>query len=115
MRRHRGCPHGIAAPLQAQTLDQLQPCQCARISDLVGEEAFRSRLRDLGMREGEMVTMVKQAPLADPVEYCVQGMHLSLRRAEARWVRIADVGWLPAGRPGRCFWHRWRRHAGRPD
>ena len=98
------------------TLDRLRPCQCARITGLSGEEAFRARLRDLGLREGETVIMVKQAPLTDPVEYCVQRMHISLRRSEARCIHIEDVAEAPCMGPARRHrrwgWFRWGRGAG---
>jgi len=83
---------------EPETLDQLRPGQAARVTALAGEEAFRARLRDLGLREGELVITVKQAPLADPVEYCVNGTHLSLRRSEARNVSITGAVWVGSRR-----------------
>jgi len=79
------------------TLDRLRPCQAARIIELRGAEAVRHRLRDLGFREGEWVVMVKQAPLADPVEYRVQCTHVSLRRDEAQRILVDAL------RPAPCF------------
>jgi ferrous iron transport protein A len=43
---------------------------------------------EMGLIPGEYVEMVGQAPMGDPVEYLVVGYRLSLRRAEARRVRI---------------------------
>ncbi len=76
---------------QTVPLDQVGSGHTAVIADLVGDPIFQVRLRNMGFREGETVEVVKQAPLADPVEYRIEGAHVSLRRAEARHVRVADV------------------------
>ena len=72
-------------------LDEVGPGHIARIAELVGDPIFQVRLRNMGFREGESVEVVKQAPLADPVEYRVSGAHVSLRRVEAHRVRVADI------------------------
>ena len=76
---------------QPSTLADLEPGDRARIVGYAGAPGVAARLRDLGLREGELVVMIKRAPLADPVEYCVQGVHLGLRRAEAAEILVADV------------------------
>lgn len=100
-------------PAAPATLDRLMPCQGATIRGIGGDAALRTRLRDLGFREGELVVMVKQAPLADPVEYRVQGAHVSLRREEARLIQVVNVravpwgfGWGRGRRRRRGWWRR---------
>jgi Fe2+ transport system protein FeoA len=56
-----------------------------------GPAEIRERLRDLGFVEGEQVRMVKTAPLADPSEYCVQGIDVGLRRREAELIEVRDA------------------------
>lgn len=73
------------------TLDRLLPCERATIEGLSGSQAVQTRLRDLGFREGNCVVMVKQAPLADPIEFRVLGAHVSLRHSEARLVEVSGV------------------------
>ncbi len=46
------------------------------------------RLMEMGFVPGTRVTLVKRAPLGDPLELRVRGSHVSLRRAEARLVEI---------------------------
>ncbi len=46
------------------------------------------RLMEMGFVPGTLVTLVKRAPLGDPLELRVRGGHVSLRRAEARLVEV---------------------------
>jgi ferrous iron transport protein B len=104
-RRHR---EAAAEPGARLTLADLRPEESARITELVGPPAIQSRLRDLGFVEGERVRMVKTAPLADPAEYCVQGVDIGLRRSEAGLVRVADLSGGGPRRPRRG--RGWRGH-----
>lgn len=90
------------------TLADLRPGECASIVAVGGPAALRERLRDLGFIEGERVRMVKTAPLADPAEYCVQGIDVGLRRSEAELIQVRDVfgGECRRRRRGRRHWGR---------
>jgi ferrous iron transport protein B len=46
---------------------------------------------DMGFIPGKEVTVIKSAPLQDPVEYQILGYHVSLRRAEAELVETEPV------------------------
>ncbi len=50
-------------------------------------EAFL-RLREMGVLPGTTVTLVRTAPLGDPLEIKVRGYHLTLRRSEAAHVVV---------------------------
>ncbi len=52
-------------------------CVIIRIS---GHGGLRHRLMEMGFVKGETVTVVKNSPLQDPVEYIVMDSHVSLRR-----------------------------------
>lgn len=69
-----------------RTLDQLRPGETAVVSHVGGSGSLRRRLLDMGLVRGARVTMVKTAPLGDPVQYRVRGYQLALRRAEARTI-----------------------------
>lgn len=71
-----------------RTLDQLLPGQCATIKIVGGRGAFRRRVMDMGLVDGAEIEMVKTAPLGDPIEYKLEGYHLTLRRAEARVIVV---------------------------
>lgn len=56
-----------------------------------GHGGFRHRIQELGFVRGEEVHILKQAPLADPIEYEVMGSHVALRRAESRQIEVLDL------------------------
>lgn len=56
-----------------------------------GHGQFRHRILEMGFVKGEAVQVVKNAPLMDPVEYCVMGSHVSLRRAEAENIEVVSL------------------------
>ena len=57
---------------------------------VLGDGAFRQRLLEMGFVRGARVTVVKNAPLQDPVEYMIMGSHISLRHSEASQVEVTD-------------------------
>ena len=56
-----------------------------------GHGGFRHRLTELGFVPNEVVRVVKNAPLLDPVEYEIMGTHISLRRSEACNVEVVPI------------------------
>lgn len=46
------------------------------------------RLREMGVLPGTPVTLVRTAPLGDPLEIQVRGYSLTLRRSEAEHVEV---------------------------
>ncbi len=57
---------------------------------VMGDGAFRQRLLEMGFVRGAQVTVLKNAPLKDPVEYMILGSHISLRHSEAAQVEVTD-------------------------
>lgn len=55
------------------TLDELQIGQSATLTTVGGEGALRQHFLDMGLIPGEEVTLVRFAPLGDPMELMVQG------------------------------------------
>lgn len=64
-------------------LASLSVGQKACILDFQGEHALVQRLLELGLTDGEVVEVLRFAPLGDPMEIRVRGYHLSLRKSEA--------------------------------
>lgn len=87
-------------------LAHLIPGDAGRVVDVLGEGAFRRRLLDMGFVSGTFVRVIKHAPLMNPIEYCIGGTHVTLRKDEAMRIVVDQV---PA--PERCRKHM--RHAGR--
>jgi ferrous iron transport protein A len=46
------------------------------------------RLREMGLLAGTPVTLVRTAPLGDPIEIKIRGYHLTLRKSEAEHVLV---------------------------
>jgi ferrous iron transport protein A len=74
-----------------RTLDLLAPGESATIARLEGNPAIARRLMELGLVPGTIVAMVRSAPFGDPLELTVRGVHLSLRRTEARSIHVAPL------------------------
>lgn len=60
----------------------------AIITKVRGRGAFRKRITEMGFIVGKEVTVVKKAPLLDPVEYNILGYNVSLRNSEARLIEV---------------------------
>jgi len=55
---------------------------------VMGEGRVRRRLFDMGVTPGADVTLVKVAPLGDPIEVQIRGYSLTLRKSEAENVTM---------------------------
>ena len=63
-------------------LSELKPGEKGVISKVVGDREVRRRLLDMGLTRGTEITVVRRAPLGDPVEFLLKGYNLSLRKRE---------------------------------
>ena len=70
------------------TLNDLKEGQQAMILKVKGRGAFRHRIIEMGFVRGQMVTVLRSAPLKDPVEFRILDSEISLRRAEAGQVEV---------------------------
>ncbi len=69
-------------------LNELKPGQSAQIKNVGGEGSLRQHFLDMGVIPGAEITMVKAAPLGDPIELRIHGYELTLRLAEAEKIEI---------------------------
>ena len=58
------------------------------ILKIKGRGQFRQRLSEMGFVVGKKVSVIKKAPLRDPIEYKIMGYHISLRNTEAQLIEI---------------------------
>ncbi len=74
---------------ECQPLTSLALGSAAIVSAIKIPPENRGRLLEMGLLVGTPVTLVRFAPLGDPVEIKVRGYHLTLRKHEAEqiWVR----------------------------
>jgi ferrous iron transport protein A len=67
-----------------RTLADLSPNQAGRIRSILGADGLSQRLAEMGFTLGQMVRVVRFAPLGDPMQIHIRGFNLALRRNEAR-------------------------------
>ena len=72
------------------TLNELKPGQSARITKVGGRGALRQHFLDMGVIPGAGITLVKLAPMGDPMEFRLHGYELTLRVADASHIH-ADL------------------------
>lgn len=73
------------------TLKDLGIGKTAVISKVGGEGALRQHFIDMGVIPGVEVTLIKYAPMGDPMELLIHGYELTLRLDDAEKIEITDV------------------------
>ena len=90
------------------TLDTLEIGKDAIVSSVDCEEkSLRQHIFDMGLTPGTEVTMVKYAPMGDPLEIRLRGYELTIRAADAAQISLENVHdahekvrlQVPAGKP----------------
>ena len=82
------------------TLDKLETGKTATIIKVAGTGALRRRLLDMGLTPKTEVMVRKMAPLGDPMEICLRGYELTIRKDDAKNVEI-----FVCGDCGSCEFH----------
>ena len=72
------------------TIDDLQIGKSGIIQEVGGEGALRLRFLDMGLIPGTKVTLQKVAPMGDPIQLLVRGYELTIRREDARQIRLKE-------------------------
>ncbi|NBQ57290.1 MAG: ferrous iron transport protein A [Opitutaceae bacterium] len=65
------------------SLSQLPVGASATLRDFPKAGTAFLRLREMGLLAGTTLTLVRTAPMGDPIEIKVRGYHLTLRKSEA--------------------------------
>ena len=81
---------------KATTLKDLELGQTAVITAVGGEGSLRQHFLDMGVIPGAEVTLMKFAPMGDPMELRIHGYELTLRLADGEKVTVSP---LPKGKP----------------
>lgn len=93
------------------TLRGLEIGESATVTSVGGSGALRQHFLDMGVIPGARITLVKYAPMGDPMEFKVHDYELTLRLSEAEQIGVTNVG--PAGAKKRSAGNR--RPAGVDD
>ncbi|MBQ6529695.1 MAG: ferrous iron transport protein B, partial [Clostridia bacterium] len=73
------------------TLRDAKIGETVRVTHLNGEGALRQHFLDMGVIPGAEITVVKYAPMGDPVELLIHGYKLTLRIADAEKIETEPV------------------------
>ncbi len=81
------------------TLRELKIGQSARVDAVGGEGALRQHFLDMGVIPGAEVTLIKLAPMGDPMELRIHGYELTLRLADAQRIEVTPLERAAERRP----------------
>ena len=70
------------------TIREMEIQETARITKVGGEGALRQHFLDMGVIPGAEVTVIKYAPLGDPIELMIHGYELTLRLEDAARIEV---------------------------
>ena len=81
------------------TLDELKIGQSAIITKVGGDGALRQHFLDMGVIPGSELTLVKFAPMGDPMQLLIHGYELTLRKDDAAKIDIDICPTCAGGEP----------------
>ena len=73
------------------TLKEMKVGQSAVITAVGGRGELRLRFLDMGLIPRTEGTLIKTAPMGDPIEIRLRGYELTLRLDEAQWIEVKPV------------------------
>ncbi len=76
--------------INTMTLKELEKGKSAVISKVGGEGSLRQHFLDMGVIPGAEITVIKYAPMGDPVELMIHGYELTLRLDDAARIDIDE-------------------------
>ena len=94
------------------TLRDLEIGKSAVITVVGGEGALRQHFLDMGVLPGANVTLMKYAPMGDPMELRIQGYELTLRLDDAEKIEIKPIASVPANEEAPDEDGKYRPHPG---
>ena len=94
------------------TLNQLEIGKSAVVTNVGGEGALRQHFLDMGVIPGTEVTLIKFAPMGDPMELRIRGYELTLRVDDAKKIGIEPLSESAAQEPAAQEKSRRAHHPG---
>ena len=73
------------------SLKDLKIGQSGKIISVAGKGATRQHLLDMGVIPGTIISFIKVAPLGDPLEFKLRGYNLSLRKDDAKNIKVEPI------------------------
>lgn len=56
-----------------------------------GDMHYRQKLTRMGLIKGEILSIVRKAPMGDPIEILIKGYNLTLRKTEADALEVEEI------------------------
>lgn len=81
----------VAAPDRLSPLGELAVGSRAQVVELAGSGKLQRRMLAMGFVPGANVTVIREAPLGDPLQYRVKKANVALRRAEANTLLVKEL------------------------
>lgn len=72
-------------------MNELSAGEHGQIISVEGFGALRRRLMDMGLTPGTKIFIRKVAPMGDPIEICVRGYELSLRKEDIKNIAVEKL------------------------
>ncbi|MBQ8922604.1 MAG: ferrous iron transport protein B [Oscillospiraceae bacterium] len=69
----------------------MKPGESAQVRSLGGDGALRQHFLDMGVIPGTKITVIKYAPMGDPVELRLHGFDLTLRLSDAEQIEVEPL------------------------
>lgn len=73
-----------------KSLNDLNIGDIGKVINLGEKGPSRRRLMDMGITPGVEIEIVKVAPLGDPIEVNIRGYELTLRKEEAKQIKVSQ-------------------------
>lgn len=84
---------GMDKSATRRTLGALRPGESGYVYSVnAGDPRMRRRIVDMGITPGTRISIIKTAPMGDPIEITLRGYSLSLRREDALQITLMDEG-----------------------
>jgi Fe2+ transport system protein FeoA/Mn-dependent DtxR family transcriptional regulator len=81
----------VSTPALPVPLSELLVGSRARVAEVKGGGIHQRRMLDMGLVPGAEVTVIRKAPLGDPVEYSIKGTAVAMRRTDAESIMVEEV------------------------
>ncbi len=73
------------------TLNEMKIGQTAKVTSVGGNGALKQHFLDMGLIPGTEITVVKYAPMGDPIELIIHGYALTLRLDDAKKIEVCPI------------------------
>ena len=73
------------------TLNEVEIGGTCTVTKLNDSGEIRRRIMDMGITKGAKVSVLKIAPLGDPIDLSVRGYRLSIRRSDAASIEVVPA------------------------